>query len=230
MDGTGAITGGRTIWNIPQGFDTRANQELPITSGSYEVNIDGKGTLTTPDLGISSWHMVIVQVEPQGNGIPLARELFWTGDTVEPFGANVVTATLKRLPDGATFSEASLAGVYTRYFQGSGGLTPIAGVGVVEIDSVGNGTGIGPLIMNFPGEGLGQRQRIPFSSEGVFDVSADGIATVTGESSGILIVTGAQLRGDGVFVATEGVLVLNELVPVVGSLATATIVRQLPVD
>jgi hypothetical protein len=234
MDGTGAITGGRTVWNVPQGFDARANQEIPIASGSYEVEADGKGSVLTPDLGIPSWHMVVVRVEPQATGVPLAQELYWAGDTIEPFGANIVTATLKRLPDEATFSAASIEGLYTRNLQGHGGLASVAGIGTIAVDGLGNGVGQGPVIVNAPGLVLGQRQLVPIPTDGPFTVFADGIATFVDAAQpdfgGVLVITGTQLRDDGVFVATEAVFMLDQLFPLVGSLVTGNISRQLAVN
>ena len=232
VDGKGTIAGGHAIWNVPQGFAQRTRLELPIPSGAYSVHADGKGDVSTPSLGIAVWDMIIVQVERQADGTALAQELFLMSRTIDPFAANVVTGTFHRLPDGATFTPASMAGVYSRYFRSHGGAAPIQGLGVVSLESSGVFHGLGPLVANVPGTALGERTIATIDTDGTFAINADGTGSLINNALGnvLFIITGAVRQLDGSFLATNGIVIFDDLFPFAGALITGDITRQFIVN
>jgi hypothetical protein len=223
LDGNGQITAGRALFDLPDAmaFGKRTRLEVPSISGTYEVDEAGKGKVAMPALfpeWIENWDITVVKAQIQSDGTGLAQELFWMGETVETLEGNLVTSTFKRLPDGAVFDNASLAGVYVRRIVPFGRQIPIAGLSAFLFAN-GDGSGSGNTILNVPGGHFDERFVLPIPGEATTVLSADGLAIITpsefnrnlGLGEAISVVLRAEPRDDGSYLATEVFAILDLL-------------------
>jgi hypothetical protein len=231
LDGNGNVTGGRALFNVPDPINVgqRMAQEIALPAGSYQVSPEGKGTASLPALFIATWTFSILRGEPQANGMVQAQEVVWIGDTLDPLEANLMSGTFKRLPDGATFSEASLKGAYTRRFRSFGNQLPMVGFG--KFDQDGAGVGSGDSTLNVPGATAFERQVFTNPGSAQFTVSADGFITLVPLEdpsgtigNGMFVITQAEPQTDGSFLATDARGVLE--LPSLGGLLQFSISRR----
>jgi len=232
FDGAGKVTAGRTIWNVIDArYDERKNSEYPVTGGSYQIDENGRGTLLTEGLPILSWQLLVGDVETQPNGTVLAQTLDLVGDSMDPFGGNLITVSLNRYPDGATFALDQINGKYVREFTGHGGFSQLAAFGAVNIDGSGGITSAGNSIVNLPGPGLGERvvTGLPAAGNLVLDSEGFGILSVQEGQEGIdqgnVLVRKATRDSEGNIVALEAFLLFPELFDL-GNLSTGRVILQ----
>jgi hypothetical protein len=224
------------IANVPAPDGSRQVIPAPPTVGTYTINPDGTGTatLTTtmPDGSTTTAHLdrVITQAEVIG-GVKLATEVY--GMAREPFGPGaLITCVIKRLPDGAVFSNVSLQGAYAAINSDGTGLTGAAG----SFTADGNGNVASSWMMNMPTPS-GSRLVFPVTGAGTYTLNPNGTGTWNGTAtrpdgmteqwSGDMIVTQAEQVGS-VTLVTELFIIAREPDPVTGKAAVTSVSKRLP--
>ncbi len=219
FDGSGNITDGRMLFNLPDlsSLGARRRLETPVASGTYSIDHNGKGYASMPklhDKWIEEWNITAIKAVERDGAPPLALELYWMGATAETLEGNLVVGSLKRLPDGAIFNNASFIGPYSQRLSTFGNQTAVAGLGVFATDG---DMGLSILGLNTPGSDFTQRavNRVPGS--GAFSMSQDGIGILepgeenreAGFGDGVIVIMGARPLSDGSFFVTEYYMLMD---------------------
>ena len=184
--------------------------------GTYTVNPDGTGTATTP---VSESIFVITKTITNKQGIKVAQEATFITKDLEPPTGNLVTVTIKRLPDEGKFNQSSLKGLYSLRGTGQGGLFPVDGVGSIAFD--GEGKSSGPFKQNIRGASFSERAFYDLVLSNNYTVNPDGTGNLIppagpdGEAD--FVITKAKVV-DGVKVATEFFFITKGTGPVDGNL------------
>lgn len=224
FDGSGAVSGSLVESRPRETFAERAVAATPY-SAAYALSDSGTGTLRTDDVvggGEAADAWLAVRAVTLTSAAPIAEEIALIFRNPEPVTGGLRTATARRLPDGALFSNASLRGRYTGFAMGRGGTTPLAGFGVILYDGAGGFTETN--VANTPGETIRERRFIAGSDQGHYLVNTDGTGTVA-DGNVLFVVTRATAREGEPALAEEYGFMLRNLVPTNGAHFTGVVRR-----
>jgi hypothetical protein len=236
FDGQGGLTG-TIMANVPGfPFGQRA-RAIGRISGTYTINPDGSGygstreTITLADGAVNEFTTtVLITRATAADGPPLAQEVTFMEDAVDPVTGCIHFNFATRHPDDGAFSLASFRGTYGGPGVGQGGDVPASaiGIGAVNFDGQGNFTAVD--VQNLPGGLFTQRQNATFDTEnGRYEVNPDGTGMIIAPSGQApMVITRVQVAG-GVRMALEYFFVTDALHPPTGNLVTTRVSRRMPV-
>ena len=174
----------------------------------YTLGADGLGTLT-PESGDGVEACLAVRATTSGGDTRIADEIALIFRDLEPLSGALPAGTGRRLPDGAVFGAASLAGRYSGFALGRGGQMPMAGFGVLTYDGAGGFSESN--VANVQGDGIHIRQFVRGTDRGRYRVNADGTGWVA-DGGVMLVITQATAIG-GIARADEYAFMTRALVP-----------------
>ncbi len=203
LDAQGNLSG-YTIVNLPEAQATsqRHFREIPLR-GTYIVNADGAGKIFLLEEAVTEATFSVTKVERRwlqlGDGrIPgalLAQELTVIGKNPGAFAGNLITATLRRLPEGNdAFTAAAQAGQLSIVVSATGGAPATAGQIRANLDAQGNFNGTAQY--NIVNQQTGERTFIEFPTGGTFTVNPDGTGKLSFTGAGVVV-------KEAVFVITQ---------------------------
>lgn len=223
FDGAGRAVGSLTESRPGPRFAERAIATHPY-SASYTVAADGTGTLTG-DGADDIEALVAVRAIVEGEavrGAVVASEIAILFRELDPVSGCLRAATGRRLPDGASFAEASLGGRYTGFGVGRGGQVTLAGLGVLAYDGAGGFSETNTA--NGQGDTIRTRRFVAGADRGRYVVNADGTGSVA-DGGVLFVITKAAKRDDGPALAEEYAFMLRDLVPGNGAFFTGIVRR-----
>lgn len=224
FDGHGSVSGSLVESRPGETFADRAVAATPYNA-AYALTDSGTGTLRIDGVigdgdGADAWLAVCAATHTAP--APIADEIALIFRNPEPVTGCLRTATMRRLPNGAVFSNKSLRGRYTGFAIGRGGTTPFAGFGVILYDGAGGFSETN--IANMPGETIRERRFIAGSDHGRYLVNHDGTGTVA-DGNVLFVVTRASAQEGAPALVEEYCFMLRSLVPMNGAHFTGVVRR-----
>jgi hypothetical protein len=186
----------------------------------YTLGADGLGALTS-ESGDGVEACLAVRATTSGGDTRIADEIALIFRDLEPLSGALPAGIGRRLPDGAVFGAASLAGRYSGFALGRGGQMPMAGFGVLTYDGVGGFTESN--VANVQGGSIHTRQFIRGTDQGRYRVNPDGTGSVA-DGGVLLVITQATVIG-GIARADEYAFMTQALVPTNGAHFTGVVRR-----
>lgn len=220
FDGVGGVTGSLLESRPGEHYADRAVAAAPYAA-RYDLTAEGLGTLRTDGSeDADAW--LVVRAAADAGAPPAVDEIALVYRALDGRTGGLRAGLARRLPDGATFSNASLRGRYTGFGIGRGGQAPIGGFGVITYDGAGSFSESN--VANVPGETIRERRFVTGSDRGAYLVNADGTGTVA-DGGVMFVVTRATTGEDGSVLALEYHFMVRNLVPVNGAHFTGVVRR-----
>jgi hypothetical protein len=219
FDGDGIAQGTLIENRRGQTIDERAIVET-AHRWHYTLGPEGLGTLT-PESGDGVEACMVVRAPLPAGDASVVDEIALVFRDLDPLSGALPSGIGRRLPDGAVFGEASLAGRYAGFAVGRGGQMPIAGFGVLTYDGAGGFSETN--VANVQAESARSRQFVHGTDQGRYQVNADGTGSVAG--GGVLFVVTRASPVGGMVRADEYAFMVRTLVPANGAHFTGVVKR-----
>jgi hypothetical protein len=214
FDGAGNLIGSVTESLPGLTYGVREIVTTPM-AGTYAVEATGLGSVRLAGAEEPDMRLAVRDVGEIGER-PVARELALVFRAVHERNGDLRVATGFRRPDGVGFDTRSLRGRYNGLAVGTGGETPVAGLGMLVYDGAGRFRETN--VSNLRGDDFRARRFVPGSDQGAYTVAPDGTGTV---ADGGLLFAITRVRAEGgVALAEEYAFFVRGLVPTTGALVT----------